>query len=61
MGSSATELIDSAALAVRNELTVAEVGNTIHCHPTLSEAWMEAAHIFEERCIHLPKRPVRRR
>ncbi len=56
IGSHATELIAEAALAIRNELTVDEVGNTIHCHPTLSEAWMEAAHAFHGACIHLPKR-----
>ena len=56
IGGHATELISEAALAIRNELTLDEVGNTIHCHPTLSEAWMEAAHAFHNACIHLPKR-----
>ena len=56
IGCHATELISEAALAIRNELTLDEVGNAIHCHPTLSEAWMEAAHVFHNACIHLPKR-----
>jgi dihydrolipoamide dehydrogenase len=56
VGSHATELIAEAALAVRNQLTIDEIGNTIHCHPTLSEAWMEAAHAFHGACVHLPKR-----
>jgi dihydrolipoamide dehydrogenase len=56
IGCHATELISEAAQAIRNELTMDEVGNTIHCHPTLSEAWMEAAHAFHNACIHLPKR-----
>jgi len=56
IGCHATELISEAAQAIRNELTVDEVGGTIHCHPTLSEAWMEAAHAFHNACIHLPKR-----
>jgi len=56
IGSHATELISEAAIAIRNELTVDEIGNAIHCHPTLSEAWMEAAHVFHNACIHLPKR-----
>jgi dihydrolipoamide dehydrogenase len=56
VGCHATELISEAALAIRNELTVDEVGGTIHCHPTFSEAWMEAAHAFHNACIHLPKR-----
>jgi dihydrolipoamide dehydrogenase len=56
IGCHATELIAEAALAIRNELTIDEVGHTIHCHPTLSEAWMEAAHAFHGTCVHLPKR-----
>jgi len=56
IGCHATELIAEAALAIRNQLTLDEVGNTIHSHPTLSEAWMEAAHAFHDACIHLPKR-----
>jgi len=56
VGLHATELISEAAVAVRNQLTLDEIGNGIHCHPTLSEAWMEAAHMFHGACIHLPKR-----
>ena len=56
VGCHATELISEATVAIRNELTIDEVGNTIHCHPTLSEAWMEAAHAFHGACVHLPKR-----
>ena len=56
IGCHATDLISEAAIAIRNELTLDEVGNTIHCHPTMSEAWMEAAHAFHNACIHLPKR-----
>ncbi len=54
VGAHATELIAEAALAVRHELTLAEIGRTVHCHPTLSEAWMEAAHAAHGECIHLP-------
>ena len=56
VGAHATELISEAAIAIRNELTIDEIGNTIHCHPTLSEAWMEAAHAWHGNCIHMPKR-----
>jgi len=56
IGCHATDLISEAAITIRNELTLEEVGNTIHCHPTMSEAWMEAAHAFHNACIHLPKR-----
>jgi dihydrolipoamide dehydrogenase len=57
VGSHATELIAEAATAIRNQLTVEELGRTIHCHPTFSEAWLEAAHAVHGACIHLPKRP----
>jgi dihydrolipoamide dehydrogenase len=57
VGAHATELIAEAALAVRSELTLDEVGRTVHCHPTFSEAWMEAAHAAHGQCIHAaPKR-----
>lgn len=54
VGAHATDLISEAALAIRNELTVEEVARTIHCHPTFSEAWMEAANAWSGRCIDLP-------
>jgi len=57
VGAHATDLIAEAALAIRSELTVAELGRTIHAHPTFSESWMEAAHAVHGECIHgLPKR-----
>ncbi len=56
VGPHATELIAEAASAVRNQLTAEELGRTIHCHPTLAEAWMEAAHGVHGTCIHLPRR-----
>jgi dihydrolipoamide dehydrogenase len=54
VGAHATELIAEATLAIRGELTVAEVGRTIHAHPTFSETWMEAAHAVHGECIHAP-------
>jgi dihydrolipoamide dehydrogenase len=59
VGPHATELIAEATLAIRSELTVAELGRTIHAHPTFSEAWMEAAHAVHGECIHAP--PKRKR
>lgn len=59
IGAHATELIGEAAVAIRAELTVEELGRTIHCHPTFSESWMEAAHAVHGECIHAP--PKRRR
>jgi len=43
MGPNASELIAEAALAMKMECTPAELANTIHTHPTISEAVMEAA------------------
>lgn len=54
VGAHATELISEAAVAIRAELTVEEIGRTIHCHPTFSESWMEAAHAVHGECIHQP-------
>lgn len=56
VGPHATELISEATVAIRNELTVSELGRTVHCHPTLSETWMEAAHSVHGTCIHAPPR-----
>ncbi|MEI7939500.1 MAG: hypothetical protein WCK27_22675 [Verrucomicrobiota bacterium] len=38
----------------RAELTVRELGHTIHAHPTFSEAWMETAHAVHGEAIHAP-------
>ena len=54
VGPHATELIAEAAAAIRAELTTAELGRTIHAHPTFSESWMEAAHALHGECIHAP-------
>ena len=54
MGHEAGELIASAALAMAMEATVAEIAHTIHTHPTLSEAIMEAAEDYLGMGIHTP-------
>jgi len=56
VGPHATELIAEAVAAIRAELTTAELGRTIHAHPTFSEAWMEAAHALHGECIHGPSK-----
>jgi dihydrolipoamide dehydrogenase len=43
LGADATELIAELVLARRFELTGPDLYHTIHAHPTLSEAIMEAA------------------
>ncbi len=52
VGPHATDLIAEAAVAIRAELTAAELAHTIHAHPTLAEAWMEAAHVLMGEPIH---------
>lgn len=43
VGSKASIMIGEMALAVANELTIDCIIDTIHPHPTLSEAWLEAS------------------
>ena len=56
IGAHATESIAAAVTAVQAELTAAEFARTIQAHPTLSEAWLEAAHAVHGQCIHAPPR-----
>ncbi|MFO7889474.1 MAG: dihydrolipoyl dehydrogenase [bacterium] len=58
-GPHAGELISEGALCVENKLKVAQLGNTIHPHPTLSETLMEAADVFYNSCVHIYN-PLRR-
>jgi dihydrolipoamide dehydrogenase len=52
VGPHATELLAEACVALRMEATVEELARTIHAHPTLSEAVMEAAHDAVGGAIH---------
>lgn len=54
IGPHATDLIAEGVLAVRCKLTLEELSRTIHAHPTLAEAVMEAAEAAEGKAIHLP-------
>jgi dihydrolipoamide dehydrogenase len=54
VGSEASTLIAEMALAISNELTVECVEETIHAHPTLAEAWLEAALLAKDTPIHFP-------
>ena len=53
-GPHATDLISEMVIAIREELTATELGNTVHAHPTFAEIWMEAAHALHKTCIHAP-------
>ena len=52
IGPHVTELVHELALAVHNGLTLADVADTIHAHPTLSEAVGEAALSGVGRGVH---------
>lgn len=52
VGPHATDLLAELTLAVNLQLTVEQVGDTIHAHPTLSEALMEALHDVHKQCVH---------
>jgi dihydrolipoamide dehydrogenase len=52
-GPDATNLITEFSLAMRSELTADEVIETIHPHPTYSEALREATLAAEGRPIHI--------
>jgi dihydrolipoamide dehydrogenase len=53
IGSEATELIAEYGLAMELEASVEEIHRTIHAHPTLSEAVMEAAASTTGEAIHI--------
>jgi dihydrolipoamide dehydrogenase len=52
VGPEASELIAELAVAVEQELTFADLVETVHVHPTLSEAVMEAAESAFGHAIH---------
>lgn len=59
IGPHATDLIAEAGPAMLLEITAKELGRSIHAHPTLGEAMMEAAHAVHGECAHVPTRKKR--
>jgi dihydrolipoamide dehydrogenase len=53
IGPEVTELIAEATLALELGATAEDLALTIHAHPTLPEAVMEAAEMVHERAIHI--------
>jgi dihydrolipoamide dehydrogenase len=53
LGVQATDLIAEACVALQLESTDEELMHTMHAHPTLSEAVMEAAHAAHGAAIHI--------
>ncbi|MBW4827053.1 MAG: dihydrolipoyl dehydrogenase [Clostridiaceae bacterium] len=59
IGPHANDLIHEGALAISNDLSVEDIGKTIHAHPTLSEAFYEATLGLTGEAIHVA--PPRKR
>ena len=59
IGHEASALIAEIALAVRCELTIDDLADTIHAHPTVAEAWLEAALVANDTPIHFPPKKKR--
>jgi dihydrolipoamide dehydrogenase len=53
VGPHATELIAEACVALELEATSESIAKTVHAHPTLSEAMMEAAEDVQGHAIHI--------
>jgi dihydrolipoamide dehydrogenase len=57
VGHEAATMIAEMAIVIANELTVECITETIHAHPTIAEAWMEAAFLGEDAPLHWPPKP----
>lgn len=60
VGHEASALIAEMGVVIANELTVESVTETIHAHPTIAEAWLEAALMANNTPLHLPPKPAKR-
>jgi dihydrolipoamide dehydrogenase len=56
VGPEVTELVAEAALAIEMGATTEDVARTIHAHPTLPEAVMEAAEAVHKMAVHIYQR-----
>ncbi len=52
MSAHASDLIHEIALAIQVGVTADQIGKTVHAHPSLAEAVMEAAEAAHDRAIH---------
>jgi len=60
IGTEAPELISELSLAIKNGLTIHDVSETIHCHPTISEMVNESCEAAVGKSIHKKGRPLHR-
>jgi dihydrolipoamide dehydrogenase len=56
IGKSATEIVGEMSAYIKMGAIIDDVLDTIHAHPTISEALVEAARDMDGCCIHMPKR-----
>ena len=59
VGDHAGDLISEAALAIQTKLTVMDLAETIHPHPTLSESLMEACEHALGVCTHMVSKSIK--
>ncbi|MBY8991416.1 MAG: dihydrolipoyl dehydrogenase [Candidatus Lokiarchaeota archaeon] len=58
IGVEASELIAELALAIKHGLTIHDVAETIHSHPTISEMVLESSEAAIGKAIHKKGRPI---
>jgi dihydrolipoamide dehydrogenase len=58
IGAEAPELISEIALAMQHGLTIHDIGETIHSHPTISEMVLEGSEAVIGKSIHKKGRPI---
>jgi dihydrolipoamide dehydrogenase len=58
IGTEAPELIAEISLAMQHDLTVHDIAETIHSHPTISEMVLEGAESVVGKAIHKKGRPI---
>jgi dihydrolipoamide dehydrogenase len=58
VGHEAATLVAEMAVVIANEMTLDCITHTIHAHPTIAEAWMEAAMIAGDTPLHMPPKAI---
>lgn len=59
VGYDSANLISEIAVAIKNELTLDCIIDTIHAHPSVAEVWLEAALIAKGLPVNFPPKPKR--
>jgi len=49
----ATDMIAEAVMAMQMESTLEDVGRVVHAHPTISETFLEASFVADEKPVHI--------